>query len=299
MRYIPPLNTTPTGEDPEPAYFDGDAGTGQDGSYPSGKAIENPMREILAVIQNAGLTPSDDLTQLYQAIVLLAGGAGGGAADFALNPVFPHVTINGGVFSISTSNGQVVVNTGQTVIHRGGAIYNTSDIDLVDRTFATVANKVYHLRQRWVAGVASLVLVDTTDPTYNPAAKAETDTDFDTTFDDMLIAKVVTDAANNPTATALKNLHQFPVASFEKTTTEYQASSWSGLPTLTGTVNWARTPRCSIVGAVGEISSGVDSLTHLGASATRYTLAAFAFGYGDIGGIARYQSGTIKVELTA
>lgn len=298
MRYIPPLNTVPTEADPRPAYFDGDEQTGQDGSYPSGKAIENQMREILAVIEAAGLPPSDDLTQLLQAILILAAGAGADAAVFAYNPVYPHVTVNGGVVSISSSNGQVVVNTGQTFIHRGGTLYSLNDFNLAARTFATVASKTYHLRWRYNAGTPTLTLTDVTDGTYNPAAKAEVDPAFDSTYDDMLIARVVTDAANNPTVTALKNLHQL-YARFEKTTYEFDNSSWAPLPTLPGTVNWARTPRASIVKAIGELSASTDSLTHVYALATRYALDAAALGYGNLGAGGRYQSGEIVVELTA
>lgn len=298
MRYIPPLNTVPTEADPRPAYFDGDEQTGQDGSYPSGKAIENQMREILAVIEAAGLPPSDDLTQLLQAILILAAGAGADAAVFAYNPVYPHVTVNGGVVSISASNGQVVVNTGQTFIHRGGTLYSLNDFNLAARTFATVASKTYHLRWRYNAGTPTLTLTDVTDGTYNPAAKAEVDATFDSTYDDMLIARVVTDAANNPTVTALKNLHQL-YARFEKTTYEFDNSSWAPLPKLPGTVNWARTPRASIVKAIGELSASTDSLTHVYALATRYALDAAALGYGNLGAGGRYQSGEIVVELTA
>lgn len=303
MRYIPPLNTVPTEADPRPAYFDGDEQTGQDGSYPSGKAIENQMREILAVIEAAGLTPSDDLTQLLQAIQTLAAGAGADAAVFAYNPVYPHVTVNGGVVSISSSNGQVVVNTGQSFIHRGGTLYSLNDFNLAARTFATVASKTYHLRWRYNGGTPTLTLTDVTDGSYNPAAKAEADPSFDSTYDDMLIARVVTDSANNPTVTALKNLHQL-YARFEKTTKEVQTtggSSWTGLPPLEGTVNWARTPRPSIVSANGEISPNTDAITYLYANSSRYALTAAALGYGNmssgLGG--QYQSGSITVDLTA
>lgn len=301
MDYIAPLNSTPTEENPRPPYVDGNLAAGQRGSFPSGRVFEALMKELLAVIEAAGLTPSPgDLTQLYQAIQILAAGAGGDAAVFAYNPVFPHVTVNGGVISISSSNGQVVVNTGQTFIHRGGTLHSLNDFNLAARTFATVASKTYHLRWRYNAGTPTLTLTDVTDGAYNPAAKPEIDPTFDSTFDDMLIARVVTDAANNPTVTALKNLHQL-YARFEKTTYEYSDTSWAPLPKLTGTVAWARTPRASILKAIGEMSIGRDSLTHVYANANRYALTeAAALGYGHIESTAaRYQSGEIIVELSA
>jgi hypothetical protein len=50
-------------------YVNGNPQTGVEGSYPPAEAIEHPLREIMAVIQDAGLTPSaTDLTQLLQAL---------------------------------------------------------------------------------------------------------------------------------------------------------------------------------------------------------------------------------------
>jgi hypothetical protein len=303
MDYIPPLNSTPTEENPRPPNVDGNLAAGQRGSYPSGRALEHPMREILSVIEAAGLTPAENnLGQLLQAIQTLVAGVGGDPVTFGYNPVYPHVTVNGGVVSVSGTNGQVVVNAGQTFIHRGGTLMTLDDFDLGERTFATVASKTYHLRWRFNAGTPLLVLVDVADGTYNPTAKAEADIAFDTTFDDMLIARVVTNGSNDTTVTALKNLSHL-AASFAKTSKEWRTSpaSWDGMPILTGTVNWARTPRCSIVKTDGEISSSADALTVVGAQSTRYAMSGWANGYGDLhnGAIGRYQSGAITVDLAA
>ncbi len=65
MEYIPPSNATEEDE----SYIDANPSTGQKGSTIYAKAIEHPMREILEVITEAGLTPDEtDLTQLFQAI---------------------------------------------------------------------------------------------------------------------------------------------------------------------------------------------------------------------------------------
>lgn len=300
MDYISPLNATPTPENPRPPYIDGNLAAGQRGSFPSGKVFEYLQKELLAVIEGAGLTPSNgNLGQLLQAIQLLAAGAGGEAAVFAYNPVFPHVTANGGVVSISGSNGQVVVNAGQSLIHRGGTLYSLDDFDLGERTFALVANKTYHLRWRYNAGTPTLDCIDAADAGYNPSAKAETDRDFDSTFDDMLIARVVTDASNDTTVTALKNLQQLS-ASFSKDTMHQQGGgTWAGLPALSGTLNWARTPdMLSISNSSVEIGASTEAEVYRNASATRYACSGFVAGYNDGPG-GSYISGTLTLRLRA
>ena len=67
MKYIPPLNGDLTDENR--SYINADPPRGVQGSIPSAEALEHPIREILAVIKNAGLTlSSDNLSQLDEAI---------------------------------------------------------------------------------------------------------------------------------------------------------------------------------------------------------------------------------------
>jgi hypothetical protein len=69
MRYQEPV-----GADPNDPYINGDASTGTEGSIPPAAAIEHPMREIVHVIEQMGITPdAADLTQLYQALGRLSG----------------------------------------------------------------------------------------------------------------------------------------------------------------------------------------------------------------------------------
>lgn len=71
MKYIPPLNGD-IGDLNRP-YIDANPAYGIEGSIPPAPAIEYPMREILAVIEGAGIVPDGkDLTQLLQAITLIA-----------------------------------------------------------------------------------------------------------------------------------------------------------------------------------------------------------------------------------
>lgn len=70
MEYVPPINGD-TG-DPDRSYINANPGAGQQGSIPAAEAIEHPIREIVNVIEEAGLTPDGgDLTQLYLAIVAI------------------------------------------------------------------------------------------------------------------------------------------------------------------------------------------------------------------------------------
>lgn len=67
MKYLPPI-----GGGPDDPYVDAAPAVGEEGSIPPAAAIEHPMREIIAVIEAAGLVPdSGDLTQLGQAIAAL------------------------------------------------------------------------------------------------------------------------------------------------------------------------------------------------------------------------------------
>jgi hypothetical protein len=51
----------------------------------------------------------------------------------------------------------------------------------------------------------SFYAVEVDDTTYNPDSAAESSSSFDSQKDDMLVAKVVTDASNSPTVTSLIN----------------------------------------------------------------------------------------------
>lgn len=74
MKYVEPLNSAQY-PSRDGHYVTAVPSQGIGGSTVPGPAIENPMREIIAVIQAAGLTPEDgDLTQLLQAIEALMPG---------------------------------------------------------------------------------------------------------------------------------------------------------------------------------------------------------------------------------
>lgn len=70
MKYQAPIDAV-NEDDP---YVDLDVVGGVDGSPVPAAAIEHPMREIMHVIEEAGIVPDEaDLTQLHAAILALAG----------------------------------------------------------------------------------------------------------------------------------------------------------------------------------------------------------------------------------
>jgi hypothetical protein len=67
MDYNPPI-----GAAADASYVDGNPALGIEGSPVPAAALEHPQREIVAVIEAAGLSPDGaDLTQLHQAITVL------------------------------------------------------------------------------------------------------------------------------------------------------------------------------------------------------------------------------------
>lgn len=65
MKYIAPYGVA----DPNAPYINGNPATGTNGSIPPAAAFEHPLRELAALIANAGFTPTDtDLAQVTRAV---------------------------------------------------------------------------------------------------------------------------------------------------------------------------------------------------------------------------------------
>ena len=75
MKYEAPYGVS----DPNASYINGNPSTGTMGSIPPAASIENPQREIVNLITDAGLTPSD--ADLHQ----LARGVQGGHLNYAVD----------------------------------------------------------------------------------------------------------------------------------------------------------------------------------------------------------------------
>jgi hypothetical protein len=65
MKYVQPYGIS----DPDASYINGDPSVGRMGSIPPAAAFENPMREIVGVIEKSKITPADtDLNQMAKAV---------------------------------------------------------------------------------------------------------------------------------------------------------------------------------------------------------------------------------------
>lgn len=215
------------------------------------------MQAELKAIQDAGGilgTDGDDTTVLQAILQLIASATGGEAAEnyvtFPISqtrlPFFPEVRTNNGIIPVAPqgASGLIRIPAGSSILHRGIGIYSPGLTDL-----ATVASKVYHLRWTPADG---FVLKDLADLSYNPTLAPETSTIFDSTYDDMLVSRVVTNASNVPTITNLQN-KCFLVT--EQQTATFSSTSFqnAALPsTLVGgqaqifDLNWARRPIVAI-----------------------------------------------------
>lgn len=172
-------------------------------------------------------------------------------------PIFPEIETADNRLVLTGSTGQVVINPGQTFIHRGGRRISTSDYSQMARTLATAPSKTYHLRWQWNNGSPQFVLKDCADAGYTGGA-TEDDRVLDTTYDDMLIARIVTSAGNVPTITALAN------KAILRAMIHNEGSISGGVGNgksrvATETYNWARTP--DIQPNWTKLSTGVSGST--------------------------------------
>lgn len=181
-----------------------------------GEVLTN--RLCCAVYDEALLTGAGAFKLAPWANALLFDAPGGGSltdTSWQNLPIYPEITSSGNKFNPTTGTGQVVVDTATTWLWRGWKSFVSSDHNSGARTFSTTALHTYHLR--WHApGTGSatpsgtypngrFVLKDIADSGYNPSALAETDAAFDSTYDDMLVCRVVCDSGNTPTVTSLVN----------------------------------------------------------------------------------------------
>ncbi|QIG73266.1 hypothetical protein EVC02_045 [Rhizobium phage RHph_N17] len=234
--------------------------------------------EIKNVLIPAGLTPSNaDMTQLKQAIqIMIDASTGGGDPSGYLTllqararlPIFPEVLSAPYHFGvISPGTGQVRVPSGVNFQHRGIYPVTTVQTDL-----ATDPSKIYHLRWSPTGGFA---LKDLASGVYNPSALAETNVAFDTTYDDMLVARVITNSSNVPTITNLINKDRIH-DTFEDLAAPTSLSGANGSNrTALFTFNYARTPKTSAhwyyIDYAGEYPAGSgDQDQRLVETITRY-----------------------------
>lgn len=223
--------------------------------------------EVGDVVSYAGITPTDaQFTTLRQAILALIGAAtGGNPAGYILMsqararlPIHPEIlTVDGRVTITQPSTGVVRLPGGVNFLHRGIEQFTTSQID-----FATDPSKTYHIRWDPTNGFRQL---DLASATYNPSSLSETSKNWDSSYDDMFVARVVTNSSNVAEITSLANKNllkktladsAIPVAG---TNHAYSA-------TYNFALNWARTPEVSINSWVWADSPDTATGVHGGAN---------------------------------
>lgn len=208
--------------------------------------------ELANLILFTGLTPTDtDMSQVRKAIqAMIAAATGGGDTSTYLLmtqararlPIFAEWQTGDGTVNItSPANGIVRLPGGIDLIHRG--IYT---VTTVQTDFNTAVSKTYHLRWNPTDG---FTLKDLANLTYNPTSAAETDAGFDSRYDDVLVARIVTNAGNVPTITNLVNKHSLvKIGLAAKSVTRTPSTPQGGL--VVGFDNipllWARTPQIAM-----------------------------------------------------
>lgn len=250
--------------------------------------------ELANVISAAGIIPSDDdMSQLLKAVkALIDAATGGGTPDqflllaqaAARLPIYPNVDTVDGRFNVSSPSSGTIRLAGNTAfMHRGISPHTSTQSD-----FATNANKIYHLRWDAVNGFS---LKDLSDTAYNPTNKAETSVDFDSSHDDMLVARVVTNASNLATITNLANKSNL----FYSLERDYATCPYPGGLNNANVTAWAmeritfnlaRTPKFWLNGFEESLlnPSGLDSTeTNVYARAVnRYEATVFAWAYAGL-----------------
>lgn len=286
---------------------------------PADRALFNELfrrieAELGAVVQEAAITPSDsdDTTVLQAILALIEAATGGGDTESYVTmaqararlPIFPDVLHADGHLNVtSPAPGQVRVPAGRIFQHRG-----IFQVTTVETDFATLASKTYHLRWNPTDGFG---LYDLADIGYNPTVLDEANSVFDSTFDDMLVARVVTNSSNVPAITNLINKSRLSSQTLWRGQVTH-ALNWT---TLIGTgvaLNWARMPmftpvislagwRSNEIGPTGSItgsSAGTARALELripSTGATRYAIPDLQYNYEDN----QTNHGTADINITA
>jgi hypothetical protein len=250
---------------------------------PRPKVMTQTVLQAIQVIIGAAVGDTDlaDLISFTQAQARL--------------PIFPEVQTSDNKITVTApATGTIRIPASVSILHRGIKIYSTALEDI-----ATSPSKVYHLRWNPTDGFS---LNDLADVAYNPTVAAETNAAFDSTYDNMLVSRIVTNVSNVATITNLANAAQL-TGQYAKSSKEQQSGgTWSGLPSLTATTDWARTPRMiSPVGYSVENTVNEESVVFMTSSRTRYATTAGVFGYiiGQTNAYAAYISGSLTLDIIA
>lgn len=287
MKYNPPFGGA--ANDP---YVDGNVASGIKGSRVPGAALEAPQREIAHVIDYllgdgtfGDAQDENDSEQLRKAI----------ASIFTGNKVFPEIETATNVLAITdNTNGTISIDAAQSWMWRGAILISSSDFSSGDRTLSHAASKTYHLR--WNASGTGNATPAATYPRgrfeivdMTAASPVETDTSYDSTYDRMVIAKIVTDGANTPTITLLKN-KAVMVIDLNFSSSALVASGANGATaTFYPVWNFARTPTIQPSMWHMAIASNAD--------ADWYCIVSATTRYGTVATAIRDYATTLSMQL--
>lgn len=231
--------------------------------------LTNQIQSELNAIHQAGGIAGDDAafnTTLLniQALIDAATGEGDTTGYLLLTqaasrlPIFPEFnTLDGKINVTSPSTGTIRLPGGIDFMHRGISPQTTTQTDI-----ATDINKTYHLRWNPVNG---FTLNDLANASYNPSVLAETHINFDSKYDDMLVARIITNSSNVATITNLVNKHQLITqdqtedainpTSFQNNTAPFDLGPGTNA-SVTFDLNWSRFPYASNSGWTDATTSG-------------------------------------------
>lgn len=260
----------------------------RDGTAVQAGYLNGMLMQVRRAIRGMGISEDNaDDDMLLKAIQAASAGLVTEAALLANMPVHSLVGA-AGTIAYTSGSGTIIVSTGQTITRRGVKVYNLDNLSLANRTFVTLANKTYHLRwyapgvgratpaSSWPAG--RLYLEDIADPTYNPSVVAEANAAFDSTFDNVILARVVTDGANALTVTALINKPELGAYLSVSGASGAMSSNLNSIYTGAVSYNWGRAPLVTalegahVIGGATALEYGnitaLNFATRYGASAT-------------------------------
>lgn len=210
--------------------------------------------ELGEVISFAGLSGTDDRNTLVrEAIEALIAAATGNAdtSQYLLIsqarsrlPIFPEIESADNKINIySPATGTIRIPGGVNFMHRG-----IFPVTTVETDFSTDASKTYHIRWNTTDGYQML---DLASGTYNPNTLSEDDEEFDTKYDDMLLARVITNSSNVATITNLVNRNRVSINEFLLGTSLTYNGQNGATFSFDREFNWSRKPDVYHVSNIG------------------------------------------------
>lgn len=128
-----------------------------------------------------------------------------GGLDQALNnlPIYPETLTSDNRVALTLIATTLTVSESNMIVLRGWNRINAADYSLEQRQFTIDLGRIYHLRFNVVSG---FYLEDLSSDSYNPTSQPQTNSAFDSTLDNVLLA-----AIDNGVITAYRNVSELPI----------------------------------------------------------------------------------------